>query len=424
MTIIDKSMAVTSPNTSSSPGRKILHIVIHYTATSASAQDNIRYFRSGNRDASADFFVNKDGSIYQYNADPNNYYTWHCGDGRGKYGITNAQSVGIENVSAGEDFTSQQINALKDLVGYLMKTYNVPAQNVVRHYDASRKRCPAPYIDQDKWNALWKTITGGSGNISSSGTSNQGSNSSGGGGFSISYDRKDPLVVEFGYALPASDGVGANLGSKMIAKKEISQYTVSAVNTADLLNDIFSIWGFNPSGGGSTDTDSSGGQTVAGQAKTRSGKVLTSGIWKPMPSGQPQTGIIANFTGYDRKWASGTNQRTLYDIWVSQGKPSKYSIAQVSGYFLLAPGRYFSNSAGDILEVKLEGGTSFMALVGDTKGGDTTNEYGHVFGSNGVDVIEWENSSTSQAALTAGLNQWGIYGKKVLGMTNFGTYFQ
>ena len=64
------------------------YIVVHYTGTTASAKNNCKYFRSGNRNASADYFIDTNGKIYKFNANCKKYYTWHCGDGYGRYGIT------------------------------------------------------------------------------------------------------------------------------------------------------------------------------------------------------------------------------------------------------------------------------------------------------------------------------------------------
>lgn len=419
MPSINTQYAQTRYNVSRSQGRTISYIVIHYTGTSASAENNCIFFSGGDRQASADFFVDKNGSIYQFNADLNNYYSWHCGDGHGRYGITNQNSIGIENVSAGEDFTSQQISSLTSLVKNLMSQYNIPADHVVRHYDASRKLCPAPYINQDKWNALWKQITSGTGSpITTVGGVTVPGNSYG--TLTMSYDRKkDPLVLEFGYAVEAQDEEDADLGKRMKAQKETSRYPLSAINTAELLNDIFDIWNINIGYTGS----SPAGMQVPGKAKTKSGKILTSGIWKPMPSSQAQTGIISSYTYYDRRWDTTSTQYTIHQLWKDQGKKSQYTVAMVSGYYLIAPGRYFSNSAGDILEVVLENNTRFMCMVGDAKGPDTPNEYGHYFG-NAVDVIEWESICGHQSDLTNGLKQWGIYGVKVNGMINYGTFFQ
>ena len=144
-------------------GKKVKYIVVHYTGTKASAKNNCIYFGGGDRNASADYFIDKDGTIYKFNENCAKYYSWHCGDGKGKYGITNSNSIGIEVVSAGEEFTKDQIKSLKKLVNAIQSDYGVKDGNVVRHYDASHKLCPAPYCGTDKkdkkWKELWKTIT-------------------------------------------------------------------------------------------------------------------------------------------------------------------------------------------------------------------------------------------------------------------------
>ena len=77
---------------------------------------------------------------------------------------TNANTIGIEVVSAGKVFTAAQQAALNELVTWLMDQHDVKAANVVRHYDASRKLCPAPYCGNatknDRWAKLRQTITG------------------------------------------------------------------------------------------------------------------------------------------------------------------------------------------------------------------------------------------------------------------------
>lgn len=143
----------------------VQYIVQHYTAGTGSAKNNCDYFEKNPAAvglASCDFFIDKDGTVWQYNCDLSNYYTWQVGDGKGKYGITNQNSVGIEYVSAGEDFTAAQIQAGADVTKMLMSQFNVPASRVVRHYDASRKSCPAPYINSSKWSTLHSQLTGGS----------------------------------------------------------------------------------------------------------------------------------------------------------------------------------------------------------------------------------------------------------------------
>ncbi len=138
----------------------IRYIVDHYTGGTGSAKNNCLYFGSGNRNASADYFIDKDGTIWEYNNPAEGYYTWHCGDGRGAYGITNRNSIGIEYVSNGEDFTEAQIKAGAELHAYLRGIYGSHLITA-RHYDASRKYCPSPYIDAAKWRELKSALDGG-----------------------------------------------------------------------------------------------------------------------------------------------------------------------------------------------------------------------------------------------------------------------
>lgn len=138
----------------------IANFTTHYTGGTGSAKNNCIYFANGDRGASADYFIDKDGSIWEYNDPLAGYYTWHCGDGRGRYGITNSNSIGVEVVSNGEDFTPEQIASLAALYAHLCQALGSKL-NVVRHYDASRKQCPAPYVDEGKWGLLRSQIADG-----------------------------------------------------------------------------------------------------------------------------------------------------------------------------------------------------------------------------------------------------------------------
>ena len=133
----------------------IKYIVIHDTGNKSKGSDadaHFKYFNGGNRNSSADFFVD-DTKILQVN-DYTKYYTWQVGDGKGKYGITNQNSVGIEIcVNADGDYSKAFENAV-ELTKHLMKELDIPAERVVRHYDASRKNCPAS-MSANSW-AKWK----------------------------------------------------------------------------------------------------------------------------------------------------------------------------------------------------------------------------------------------------------------------------
>ena len=151
-------------NTSIKNNRKLEYIVIHYTAGTNSrpgaAANTAKYFSTTSVQASADFIVD-DATIIQYNPDIKNRYTWHCGGKKqSNYGgtyfnkCTNSNSIGIEVCSTNKTgkvtyandanwyFTDAAINQTTILVKYLMKTYNIDADHVIRHFDVTGKYCP------------------------------------------------------------------------------------------------------------------------------------------------------------------------------------------------------------------------------------------------------------------------------------------
>ena len=76
-------------NTSPRGKVKIQNIIIHYTANynkGANALMHFNYFNSGDKQSSADFFVD-DSNILCINADYKNRYTWAIGDNQ-YYAIT------------------------------------------------------------------------------------------------------------------------------------------------------------------------------------------------------------------------------------------------------------------------------------------------------------------------------------------------
>lgn len=141
---------------SKAPNREIKYLAIHFTAGSSSKAGSAKSVKHvfESRKASADFAVD-DQDLVQFNPDLKNYYCWAVGDGNGKYGVTNKNSISIEICSSLKKSTSAAVpnhsgwyftdaaleNAVK-LSKYLIKKYNIPIDRVIRHYDASRKSCP------------------------------------------------------------------------------------------------------------------------------------------------------------------------------------------------------------------------------------------------------------------------------------------
>lgn len=178
--------------------RPIKYIAIHYTAGSSSKEGSALNTRNVflSRKASADYVVD-DAQIVQINPDIRNYYCWSVGDakntasGGGRlYGkATNKNTISIEMCSTlkkgttalvpnhdGWSVTDSVVNNTLKLVRYLMVKYNIPKENVVRHYDVSGKLCPgivgwnnaqlytitgkqnSEKNKSDKWQEFWERI--------------------------------------------------------------------------------------------------------------------------------------------------------------------------------------------------------------------------------------------------------------------------
>lgn len=130
----------------------IKFLVLHYTANNGdTAFSNCKYFSDANRNASAHYFVDEKG-VYRSVRDMN--VAWHCGSMKGykhKY-CRNTNSIGIEMCSRkdknGRFYIKKEtvINAI-ELTKQLMKKYNIPIENVLRHYDVTGKICPKPFVE-------------------------------------------------------------------------------------------------------------------------------------------------------------------------------------------------------------------------------------------------------------------------------------
>ena len=142
----------------------IKYIVIHYTGNDGdSDQNNAKYFQGKNRGASAHYFVDDD-SITQSVKD--NYVAWHCGGDKYYHAkCRNSNSIGVEMCDTVRDGTynlSAKTRAnVVVLVKELMKKYNIPIDNVIRHYDVTHKKCPAYFVSNSaEWKKFKAELTG------------------------------------------------------------------------------------------------------------------------------------------------------------------------------------------------------------------------------------------------------------------------
>ena len=127
-------------------------ITIHMTGNvGAAAKNNHNYMKNcnknGSRIASWHFTVD-DISIYQ--AQSTNYKCYHAGCTNG-----NNTSIGIEICMFNDE--KRQLQAYKnaiELVKILMAYHNFDASQVKRHYDWTKKHCPA-WLQEGKWGYTW-----------------------------------------------------------------------------------------------------------------------------------------------------------------------------------------------------------------------------------------------------------------------------
>ena len=139
------------------PLSAIKYIVIHYTANEwDSAASNLNYFKNNVVKASANYFVDSKQIGISV---PDEIYAWHCGGGlQGSGGhqwygkCNNYNSIGIEICDDTKDGrvrpSEKTLENARKLTAYLMQKYNVPIENVIRHWDVMGKICPAYFIGE------------------------------------------------------------------------------------------------------------------------------------------------------------------------------------------------------------------------------------------------------------------------------------
>lgn len=132
----------------------IQYIVVHYTANKGdTAKNNADYFSHAVTKSSAHYFVDEH-QVWQSVREQDTAY--HCGADRYCHPYCrNGNSIGVEMClldKQGKLRPGTIKKALK-VVQQLMAAYGISGDNVLRHYDVTWKRCPAPMVDAPQ---LWE----------------------------------------------------------------------------------------------------------------------------------------------------------------------------------------------------------------------------------------------------------------------------
>lgn len=143
---------ISNYNYSSRNGQSIEYIVLHYTGNSSDlALSNVNYFYDADRSASAHLFVDET-SIWQSVELENS--AWAVGGGT-VLTASNRNSISIEMCCSGNyEISETTENNAIELVRYLMDTYNIDINHVVRHYDCNTIHKVCPNWEDNSW-ARW-----------------------------------------------------------------------------------------------------------------------------------------------------------------------------------------------------------------------------------------------------------------------------
>lgn len=151
----------------------IKYIILHYVGAVSTAKNNADYFYSTFRGASAHYFVDEK-EIWQVVED--NDSAWAIGANKYYTDARNTNSISIEmccytNSKGKLDIKKAVVNKAIELTKFLMKKYDIDEDHVIRHYDATRKVCPAPFVnDESRWENFKKALEG---KFTSSGNSDE-----------------------------------------------------------------------------------------------------------------------------------------------------------------------------------------------------------------------------------------------------------
>ena len=130
---------------------KPAYIVIHETdnwSKGADAKAHATAMKNGNLAGTVHYYVDSK-SVYQTLDHSDG--AWAVGDGKGKYGITNRNSINIEICVNPETDYYVAVDKAEQLAAQLLKQYRWGTDHLKRHYDASRKNCPRRIQAEGRW---------------------------------------------------------------------------------------------------------------------------------------------------------------------------------------------------------------------------------------------------------------------------------
>ena len=132
-------------------------IVVHYTANPGTTAIQNRSYFEGLKDkhttkASSHFVIGIEGEIVQ--CIPSTEISYASNE-------RNNDTLSIECCHKDESgqFTQETYDSLVELTAWLCGKFNLPVENVIRHYDVTGKECPVYYVEnEDAWERFKKDV--------------------------------------------------------------------------------------------------------------------------------------------------------------------------------------------------------------------------------------------------------------------------
>lgn len=135
---------------------KPVYVVIHETdnwSKGANSRSHATAMKNGNLAGTVHYYVD---SQECYQTLEHQDGAWAVGDGHGKYGISNLNSINIEICVNPESNYYLAVDRAAELAAMLLNQYGWDTSHLKRHYDASRKHCPRRILDEGLWDNFVK----------------------------------------------------------------------------------------------------------------------------------------------------------------------------------------------------------------------------------------------------------------------------
>lgn len=159
MDIIEMLLTINPYSRSGEKQNKLEYLVLHWVGNAGSSAvanrnyfENLRYTHKTY--ASSQYIVGLEGE--KMHCIPDDEVAFHSGS----YSM-NRKSIGIEVCHPDWDgkFNEKTYDSLVELCAELCKKYEIPINNVIRHYDVTGKNCPKYYVEHEEaWEQLKQDI--------------------------------------------------------------------------------------------------------------------------------------------------------------------------------------------------------------------------------------------------------------------------